>query len=270
MPLDIKITERDNSVFNVISNWTNLVNETKKVEEESSSETREVLFEKHNKSIDLENQRKIIYKNWKNSGFLDGLHGYQKSNITQLYEAQAYCLTNDVATPFRTTYTVPVGDLNPKQAKDFMKKMKSSVVGVSSRGFDSKWKKIFLKIKSFFVSIWNKIFKKKKEETNFDGIVFPMIRQVFAQTIALDLVPVQPLSASTGMLNYFDYTFEREDVYSRIVLFEKYKPKVNRWNNNVSGSTDFNAVIFERDYFIPARSGSTEMMMRFDGRNRNL
>ena len=270
MPLDIKITERDNSVFNVISNWTNLVNETKKVEEESSSETREVLFEKHNKSIDLENQRKIIYKNWKNSGFLDGLHGYQKSNIVQLYENQASCFINDVNSPIQRTYTVPVGKLTTKETNDLIRKFSSSIIGVSSRSFDSKWKKIFLKIKSFFVSIWKKIFKKKKEETNFDGIVFPMIRQVFAQTIALDLVPVQPLSASTGMLNYFDYTFEREDVYSRIVLFEKYKPKVNRWNNNVSGSTSLNSIVFENDYFIPVRSGSTEMMMIFDGRNRNL
>ena len=44
----------------------------------------------------LELQRDSIVRNWENSGLLDGLKGYRKDNIAQLFEAQASCLLNEV------------------------------------------------------------------------------------------------------------------------------------------------------------------------------
>jgi hypothetical protein len=47
--------------------------------------------------------------------------------------------------------------------------------------------------------------------------------RVASRTVGLDLVSVQPLSLPKGILYYFDNK-EREDVYTRVVLIEKYKP----------------------------------------------
>lgn len=246
MPLNIKITERDNSVYNALSKWANLVNETKTVETERSCETRKVLFEKYSVST-LKRQRKKVLNEWGELGFLKGLHGNVKQNIAELYEAQTSCLLSEVI-PTRMIYNIPVGNSNLNQVRRFMNRM-STPVGVSSRGFDSKSKKFFLKIKSFFISIWNKIFKKKNVETNFGGIVFPLIQRVSARTIGLDLVPVQPMSLPSGMLFYLDKK-EREDVYTRVVLVEKWKPRI-RYSN----------MTFNQDYYNPIRYDNDNMMI---------
>ena len=39
--------------------------------------------------------------------------------------------------------------------------------------------------------------------------VFPLVQRVAARSIGLDLASVQPLSAPTGILNYFDYKYSR-------------------------------------------------------------
>lgn len=190
--------------------------------------TREVLFEKYNDGFaSMRKTRQNTIDKWANSGLLDGLKGPVKSNIAQLLEAQSSCLINDISDNKRIY----------------------NVSGVSSRGFE---KKTFLsKIKSFFISVWQKIFKKKKEETNFDTIAFPLVRRVFAQTIANDLVSVQPLSLPTGLLFYMDSP-EREDVYTSKVLVEKYKPYQP---SKYTGSTmeDYYLPNRGEDYFIPVR-----------------
>ena len=236
MPLNIKITERDKYV-------DKSRNKSKIIDDEISCVTREVLFEK----FSIETQRRKISKQWDKSVLLAGLKGYKKQNIAELYECQASCLLNE-HTPTRITYTIPVNNFTPRQVKDFMRKM-SMPIGVSSRGFDSKSKKFFLKIKSFFISIWNKIFKKKNVETNFGGIVFPLIQRVSARTIGLDLVPVQPMSLPSGMLFYLDKK-EREDVYTRVVLVEKWKPRI-RYSN----------MTFNQDYYNPIRYDNDNMMI---------
>ena len=40
---------------------------------------------------------------------------------------------------------------------------------------------------------------------DFGNIILPMVRRVAAQTMGLDLVPVQPLGAPQGLLHYIDY-----------------------------------------------------------------
>lgn len=61
-------------------------------------------------------------------------------------------------------------------------------------------------------------------ESNSFPSLFPIAKRVAAQTIALDFVSVQPMSLPTGLLFYMDAP-EREDVYTRVVLIEKYKPR---------------------------------------------
>jgi hypothetical protein len=43
-------------------------------------------------------------------------------------------------------------------------------------------------------------------ESIFEGI-FPLVQQVAARTIGMDLVSVQPLAASTGQFLYMDYVY---------------------------------------------------------------
>jgi hypothetical protein len=75
---------------------------------------------------------------------------------------------------------------------------------------------------------------KKKEE--IETIKFPLINKIVAQTLALDLVSVQPLSIPTGLIMYMD-NIEKENVYTRKVLVEKYK-----------------SYRFLQDYFVPLRT----------------
>ena len=235
-PLDIKIKSDDsNSVYNHLSQWTNLVEkqnisqllesqasqlikekEAEDIKNERDVKTREVLFEKYQPFLSLKKQRQQIINKWSSAGLLDGLRSpVENNNFTFLLESQARQI------------------INPQ------------TVGVSSRGFGEliqkpKIKETFLsKIKSFFISIWKKLFKKKDEfnlisydlvsNPGFDTIAFPLVRQVFAQTMALDLVQVQPMNLPKGLLFYMDAP-EREDVFSRIVIFEKYKePTYSRY-----------------------------------------
>jgi len=43
----------------------------------------------------------------------------------------------------------------------------------------------------------------------FNKIAFPLVRRVFAQLIANEIVSVQPMSLPSGLLFYLDFTFER-------------------------------------------------------------
>lgn len=187
MPLEIEIQERDsqNSVYNVFNDWTNKVRSAQK---ETELLTREVLIEKHS-------FRDSIIAKWENAGLLKGIK-HKHIDVTRLMESQASHLLRE-----------------PIQQPIF----------ISSRKPHSKIKKVLLKIKSFFIFIWNKFFKKSKKD-NFPSLL-PLGMQISARTIGLDLVPVQPMSAPTSQLFYFDFVYdvEREDVYNRKVIIEKFK-----------------------------------------------
>ena len=53
-------------------------------------------------------------------------------------------------------------------------------------------------------------------ETLFENVKFPMARNVFTQTLAMDLVPVQPMSAPIGKLYYMDFQYKRETIYEKV------------------------------------------------------
>lgn len=65
--------------------------------------------------------------------------------------------------------------------------------------------------------------------TAFENIAFPVVRRVFAQTIAQDLVPVVPLSIPNGNMVYLDYVYGTKPWYKKlwdkIKGFFKNKPK---------------------------------------------
>lgn len=46
-----------------------------------------------------------------------------------------------------------------------------------------------------------------EEVTDFSNIALPLIRRVFSQTIAQDLVTIQPLEARVGRLFYLDIDY---------------------------------------------------------------
>jgi hypothetical protein len=177
----------------------------------------------------------MLLNNGEKSGFLEGLQGHVKSHIAQLYESQASHLLNEQASE-RLLYNVPVGISSRgfgKRAKTAINYQRPNRVHVEKETF-------FSKIKSFFIRIYNKIFK-KKSESNFENIAFPIVQRVFAGTMALDLVPVQPMSAPTGILFYMD-EYEAENVYHRIVIVDKYKKY-----------TKYTPMDRTEDYFIPHR-----------------
>lgn len=229
MPLDIKFKENNSKlVYNYLSEWSTLVQESNHIDnqrEERSSETREVLFEKFTPFFTLRKKRKKIISILETSGLLFDLRNQNISQNPQLFESQASHLLNIEYPTQQFTFT--------KAAHKTFNG--GQTIGISSRGFDNiKKETFFTKIKSFFVSIWNKIFKKKKIDIDFHSLVFPIIRRVAAQTISMDLISVQPLSMPTGNLFYFGSP-ERENVYSRVVLFEKYKPIIYSGETNARG-----------------------------------
>lgn len=149
-----------------------------------------------------------IFHHRENLGLLSGLRGHSNSNLALLFESQASQI-------IREDYGV----------------------GISSRSFDSlKKETFFLKIKLFFKNIYNRFFKKNKNIPQWNGVELPLIRH-----IVNDIVSAQPLSQPTGMLFYFDGV-EKENVYKKIVIFEKYKQSIRRYP-------------IEQDYFIPVRDG---------------
>ena len=73
------------------------------------------------------------------------------------------------------------------------------------------------------------LLKRKKKRagvytTEFDMSFFPFVRNVVAQTVALDLVPVQPLESLSVSIDYYGY--DPPNLYRRKLLIEKIK-KVN-------------------------------------------
>lgn len=69
------------------------------------------------------------------------------------------------------------------------------------------------KVRLFFVRIFKFIWKffKWQSKNPWDNVKFPMIQQVHAKTIAMDLVDVKPLGAPTGTLFYFDYVYPHQE-----------------------------------------------------------
>ncbi len=57
-----------------------------------------------------------------------------------------------------------------------------------------------------------------QEKNVFDSFEFPVIQQVFARTIANDLVSVQPMSSPVGSLGYPDYVYKGKKK-SKIKIF---------------------------------------------------
>jgi len=277
-PLDIEIKSDDsNSVYNHLSQWTNLVEkqniskllesqasqlikqqESEDIKNERDIKTRKVLFEKYDELYFRKKDHKLRTGKWEKSTIVNGLT--TNPNLAQLFESQASTLLSEhtsiglknirqqtinkwassgLLDGLTETRSQNFAALLDCQSRQLINEPMS--IGVSSRGIKkTKVEETFLlKIKSFFVSIWRKIFKKEKEEKlitydlvadpGFDNIVFPLARQVFAQTVALDLVQVQPMNLPTGLLFYMDLP-EREDVFNRIVIFEKYKePTYSRY-----------------------------------------
>jgi hypothetical protein len=178
------------------------------------SATRKVFVEKYT-------YEQSIIEKWNHSGLLGGLTGPIQSNISQLLENQAKELMKEQNVPFF----------------------------ISSRGFDSKPKKNLKKLKFFFVSVWELIFKKKNKEVKLSNIAFPIVRRVFAQTIALDLVPIMPMQAPQMIFAPYIYSSvcEPENVYTRIVLIEKYKPIFSRYATKSINERYYGTLSF--DYF---------------------
>ena len=61
-------------------------------------------------------------------------------------------------------------------------------------------------------------------DSSFDGIAFPMVRQVAAQTVALDIVPVQPLKMPKMELVYLDYVYGEKwykKFYKKVIAYIK-------------------------------------------------
>ena len=55
--------------------------------------------------------------------------------------------------------------------------------------------------------------------------LFPIIKQVFAQTTKLDLVQVKPMNVPTGTLYYMDYNNEE---FENKKLLEERKKKIQK------------------------------------------
>ncbi len=291
--IDIKTDNSNNSVSNSLNNWTRLVEKDKnkdfitrevlmeKLKPQSTyleditylqhkmlaalkvpkqyfkldnddSLTREVLFEKNDKFSNLKNIRKNTIKHWENSGFLDGLQGHMKSNIFDLYQSQASHLLNDIQAQDRITYNIPVGI----SSRGVGERIKTAINYQRPNWVHAEKETVFEKIKSFFTSIWRKIFK-KKSKSNFDNLAFPIVQRVAFRTMANDLVSVQPLSAPTGMLFYFDNKYEAENVYSRVVIVEKYEKYVR-----------YNSIHTEQDIYISQRHYNQDIQLDVDINNR--
>ena len=214
--------------------YNNFIKKTELLDNENNIQKREVLFEKHNWKIEQKRLRKITIEKWDKTGLLSNLSGMKKSNIAHLFESQASQIINEARVDVRENKDNSVyNHLNNWRR---LIESQNQTIGVSSRGFggkkpQSKFKKFLNKIKNFFISLWGKVFKKKKEP-EFPNLL-PLAMRVSAQPVALDLTPVQPLSLPSGMLFYLDLP-EREDVFNRKVLIEKYKKPNSRYHNEIS------------------------------------
>lgn len=53
----------------------------------------------------------------------------------------------------------------------------------------------------------------------FESLKFPMVQRVFPQTLAQDLVPVQPMAMPSSNLFYLDYIYEKKTWYNQNVFY---------------------------------------------------
>lgn len=64
-----------------------------------------------------------------------------------------------------------------------------------------------------------KLFFWRKPKTEFDGVAFPVVRRVFANLSANDIVGVQPMAAPNGLyLNYITFEFKLEKPIKHKIL----------------------------------------------------
>jgi hypothetical protein len=76
---------------------------------------------------------------------------------------------------------------------------------------------IHLWAKSIDLNVDLEFYWKIAEE--FGNLMFPVIQQVAARTISLDLISVQPMSAPTGDLLYLDYVYSKESTFEKVIKF---------------------------------------------------
>src|ERR1035437_4541536 len=70
-------------------------------------------------------------------------------------------------------------------------------------------------------ALTRKVLFEKYKEPKFSNI-FPMVQGIAAQTIGLDLVSIQPMSAPSNGFYYLELIYGNPDALTRTVLFEKY------------------------------------------------
>lgn len=59
-----------------------------------------------------------------------------------------------------------------------------------------------------------------QEIARMNSITFPMARRVFAQTLANDIIPVQPLNGPTGILYHSGFRYGKYNEYQQIKDFK--------------------------------------------------
>lgn len=58
---------------------------------------------------------------------------------------------------------------------------------------------------------------------NPNDFIMPLVQRVAAQTVGMELVSVQPMSAPTGMLAYLDYSYDKKPWWKKIINWIKRK-----------------------------------------------
>jgi hypothetical protein len=94
----------------------------------------------------------------------------------------------------------------------------------------------------------------------FNKIAFPLVRRVFAQLIANEIVSVQPMSLPSGLLFYLDFTFDRNKggFSSGGSVYGNRTPIVNQTLDGVGGMTagggfyELNSGYSTRSYLLSA------------------
>jgi len=85
--------------------------------------------------------------------------------------------------------------------------------------------KLLKRILKSIVTFFNKLFSKKRKSNS---------SRILIQTLSSNLISVQPMSRPSGILNIPLFQ-EREDIFRRVILIEKYKTfSLQHQDNHVS------------------------------------
>lgn len=122
-------------------------------------------------------QRQNIVDRWTQSGLLNGLVTPKQNNITQLLENQAKQILDEVTEDPADSFFGRKNDGRPYKHRNEHPNKRIVLVEIDLG------------------------------ETDIQPFVFPMVRRVFAQTLATEIVSVQPFGLPSGLLFYMD-TFE--------------------------------------------------------------